>query len=151
MKKKSILVCALFLAAILAGGCSYDVVTTRHLEQVPFRCVYVEPVDAPNVQMGKVLSDVIMKEMIRKEIAICERDAATVIITGSAFMTTQSKSNQNFLGGSGCTNEAIESVSLIAEDKDGKILASASYDNKDRKSASNLARELGSVLAEKLR
>jgi hypothetical protein len=101
--------------------------------------------------MGQVLRDVLIKEFVRDQIAICDKEGATVIITGSAFMTNLSKSNQNFLGGSACTSEAIESVSLIASDRDGKILASASYDNKGRKSASKIGRELGNVLAEKLR
>jgi hypothetical protein len=40
---------------------------------------------------------------------------------------------------------------LVAKDSSGEMLLSASYDNKDRLSASKLAHEFGSAIADKLR
>jgi hypothetical protein len=42
-------------------------------------------------------------------------------------------------------------VSLIAKDRDGEILLIAFYDNKEKYSASKLAKEFGSALANKLK
>jgi hypothetical protein len=151
MREKIVSKFILITALIIFSGCHHDVVTTRHLDQLAFKCAYVEPISTPTPQMGEVLRDVLIKELVRKEIAICGANTATMTISGSAFMTNLSKSNQNFLGGSSQATEAIESVSLVVEDRDGKILATASYDNRDRKSAGRIGKELGSAIASKLK
>jgi hypothetical protein len=42
-------------------------------------------------------------------------------------------------------------VSLVAKDTNGEMLLSASYDNKERYSASQLAKQFGSAVAKKLK
>jgi len=93
------------------------------------------------------------KEFVRKKIQLCNSDTATVFITGATFMTAHSKSNGAIfgIGSSSSSSQAIESVSVVAKDGSGQVLLSASYDNKDRQSASTLAREFGSALADKLK
>jgi hypothetical protein len=49
------------------------------------------------------------------------------------------------------SRQAIESISLVAKDSNGEILLSASYDNKERYSASQLAKEFGAALANKIK
>ena len=68
-------------------------------------------------------------------------------------MTAQAKSNGAIfgIGSSSSSSQAVESVSVVAKDGSGQVLLSASYDNKDRQSASTLAREFGSALADKLK
>jgi hypothetical protein len=56
-----------------------------------------------------------------------------------------------FITGSFVSSQAVESVSLIAKDRDGEILLIAFYGNKEKYSASKLAREFGSALANKLK
>jgi len=46
-------------------------------------------------------------------------------------------------------SQAIESLSLVGKDVNGEMLLSASYDNKERYSASQFAEQLGSALAKK--
>ena len=136
---------------VLMAGCYTDVVTTGRVDDIKDKCVQVKPLDAQNPSMGKVLRDILVKELIRKDVSICDADNANVIITGSAFMTDRSVSSQNFLGSSARENQAIESVSLVARDKEGNVLLSASYDNVKRYTASKLAKQLGSALADKLK
>jgi len=106
--------------------------------------VYIEPLQSENQYAGQVLSDVLRKEFIRSRVQLCDPNTATVLITGSAFMTLRSISD-------GASNQAIESVSLTAKDRGGRILLTASYDNKKQYTASQLAKELGRAVAGKLR
>jgi len=139
------------LVISLLTGCNSDIVTTHCLKELDHKCVHLEPIESDNPQVGKVIRDVIEKEFVRKKIELCDPDTATVFITGATFLTTKAESNGGFLGSSSSSSQAIESVSLVAKDNNGQILLSASYDNKDRHSASKLAREFGSALADKLK
>jgi hypothetical protein len=144
----------LFVGLVLLGlivGCSADIVCTERLAMLETKCVYIAPLASDNPQIGKVLRDVLEKELIRREVGVCGADDATVLISGATFLTVRSTSNDNLLGGSTMSAQAIESVSVIAKDREGEILMSASYDNEQRYSASRLAKEFGSALAIKLR
>ena len=141
------------LAICVSTGCNSDIVTTRNLKELNHKCVYLEPVESDDPHVGKVIRDVIEKEFIRRKIELCDSDTATIFVTGATFLTAKAKSNGSFfgIGSSSSSNQAIESVSVVAKDSNGQILLSASYDNRDRHSASRLAREFGSALADKLK
>jgi hypothetical protein len=141
------------LAIGVSAGCNSDIVTTRSLKELDHKCVYIEPIESDDPHVGKVVRDVIEKEFVRRKIELCNSDTATVFITGATFMTAQAKSNGAFfgIGSSSSSTQAIESVSVVAKDGSGQVLLSASYDNRDRLSASKLAREFGSALADKLK
>jgi hypothetical protein len=115
--------------------------------------VYIEDLKTEDPSIGKVLRDVIEKEFVRKRFEICDQNNATILISGAAFLTQQSAGSQNplFLGGSTKANQAIESISLVAKNNKGEILASASFDNVDRRSASKIATEFGNAVAGKLK
>lgn len=136
---------------VLLSGCHSDIVCTDRLKQLDYKCVYVQPLEAQNPHMGKVLSDIIVKELIRHNIEICSAESANVVVTGAAFMTERSASDKNLLGASALSDQAIETVSLTVKDADENMLASASYDNCERYTASKLGKELGRALAEKLK
>ena len=124
----------------ISAGCNSDIVTTNHLKVIPHKCVHISPFESENPQIGKVIRDVIEKEFIRRKIALCDPDKATIFVTGATFITVR-----------GTTNQTIESVSLVAKNINGEVVLSASYDNKDQLSASKLAQEFGSAVADKLR
>jgi hypothetical protein len=138
------------LAAFFAG-CHTDIVTTKQLKAVKNKCVYVEPIESHDPYVGKVIRDVLEKEFVRKRVLLCDPKTATVIVTGSTFLTTRSAGNKNWFGGKESSAEAIESVTITAKDQSGAILLTASYDNADQFTASKLAQEFGSALADKLR
>jgi hypothetical protein len=143
-----------FIALLLVGillGCNSDIVCTDRLAMVDYKCVYIEPLKSENPQIGEVLRDVLEKELIRRNVEVCDPNNATIFVSGATFLTERSASDKNFLGGSSNSSQAIESISLVAKDCTGQILVSASYDNQERHSASRLAKEFGSALAEKLR
>jgi RecA-family ATPase len=138
----------------LLAGCNSDIVTTKQLKTVKNKCVYVTPIDCQDPYVGKVLRDVLEKEFVRKNVRLCDADNATVILTGSTFMTTRSKgetSMLNLFGGKQSSAQAIESITITAKDKAGNLLLTASYNNVDQLTASKLAKEFGSTLADKLR
>jgi hypothetical protein len=139
----------------LIAGCNSDIVTTKYLNAVKNKCVYVTPIDCQDPYVGKVLRDVLEKEFVRKNVQLCDADNATVILTGSTFMTTRSKGEtsmlNNLFGGKESSAQAIESVTITAKDKAGNILLTASYNNVDQLTASKLAQDFGSNLADKLR
>ncbi len=142
MKKLLLL---LGLVALGGSGCGYtDIVRTKELKALDVRCVHIEPIQSENQYAGQVLRDVLQKEFIRSKVQLCDPNTATVLITGSAFMTVRSISDNP-------GNEAIESVSLMARDQAGRILLTASYDNKKQYTASKLAKEFGRAVAGKLR
>jgi len=60
-------------------------------------------------------------------------------------------SSDGMFGASSFSNQAIESISVVAKDRDGQLLLSASCDNKKRYTASQLGREFGSALADRLK
>ena len=128
------------------AGCNSDIVTTNHLKALPHKCVNISPLESEDPQIGKVIRDVIEKEFIRRKIELCDSDTATIFITGATFLTVRATTNQSLIG-----SQAIESVSLVAKNINGEVVLSASYDNKDRLSASKLAQEFGSAVADKLR
>ena len=135
----------------LFAGCNTDIVTTKQLKTVKNKCVYITPIDSEDPYVGKVLRDVLEKEFVRKNVRLCDADNATVILTGSTFMTTRSSGNKNWFGGKDSSAQAIESLTITAKDKAGNILLTASYNNVDQLTASKLAKEFGSTLADKLR
>jgi len=141
------------LAISVSAGCHSDIVCTKRLKMLTDRCICIEPIESENPYVGRVLSDVLEKEFIRRKIEICEQDTATIFITGSTFMTLRAAPDAGGLGGhkSAAANQAIESVSVIAKDKNGQVLLTASYDNKKQYTASRLAKEFGSALANKLK
>ena len=138
----------------LFAGCNTDIVTTSQLKTIKNKCVCVTPIDSQDPYVGKVIRDVLEKEFVRKHIQLCDADNANVILTGSTFMTTRSHgetSMLNLFGGKQSSAQAIESVTITAKDKAGNILLTASYNNVDQLTASKLAQEFGSTLADKLR
>ena len=139
------------LAIGMSAGCNSDIVTTNRLKELTHTCVYIAPLESENPQVGKVIRDVIEKEFIRKKVELCDSNTATVFITGAAFLTARATSSGTFLSTSSSSSQAIESVSLVAKNSNGEVLLSASYDNKDRYSASKLAKEFGTALANKLK
>ncbi|MCH8119676.1 MAG: hypothetical protein IIC00_08105 [Planctomycetes bacterium] len=139
------------LAIGVSAGCNSDIVTTNRLKELTHTCVYIAPLESEDPQVGKVIRDVIEKEFIRKKIELCDSNTATVFITGATFMTAKATSSGTFLSTSSYSSQAVESVSLVAKNSNGEILLSASYDNKERYSASKLAREFGAALANKLK
>lgn len=139
------------LAIAVSAGCNSDIVTTHRLKELNHKCIYVAPLESEDPQVGKVIRDVIEKEFIRRKIELCNPNTATVFITGATFLTAKATASKNLLGMESASSQAIESVSLVAKDSSGEVLLSASYDNKNRYSASKLAQEFGSALADKLR
>ncbi|MHC4912876.1 MAG: hypothetical protein ACYTE5_07715 [Planctomycetota bacterium] len=143
-----------FIALLLVGvplACNSDIVCTDRLAMLDYKCVYIEPLKSENPQVGEVLRDVLEKELIRRNVEVCDPNSATIFVSGATFLTERSTSDKNFLGGSSTSSQAIESISLVAKDCIGQVLVSASYDNQERHSASRLAKDFGSALAEKLR
>ena len=130
----------------ISAGCNSDIVTTNHLKALPHKCVSIAPFESENPQIGKVVRDVIEKEFIRRKIKLCDSDTATIFVTGATFLTVRATTNQSLIG-----SQAIESVSLVAKNINGEVVLSASYDNNNRLSASKLAQEFGSAVADKLR
>lgn len=127
----------------VSAGCNSDIVCTERLKMLEYKCVYLAPLNSGDPHVGQVLRDALEKELIRQGIALCDSDSATVFITGSTFLTTRGPMRDS--------GESIESISLVGKDSNGEILLSASYDNKERYSASKLAKEFGSALAGKLK
>jgi uncharacterized lipoprotein YajG len=139
------------ISLIFLTGCHTDIVTTKQLRAVKNKCVYVQTIDSQDPYVGKVIRDVLEKEFIRKHVQLCDESTANVIITGSTFLTTRSAGNKNWFGGSDSSAQAVESLSISAKDREGNVLLNASYDNSEQFTASKLAQEFGSALADKLR
>ena len=139
------------LAVMASAGCNTDIVCTPRLKMLEYKCVYIAPLDSEDPQVGKVIRDVLEKELVRKNVQLCDSDAATIIVTGATFLTVRATSKEGLFGASSASNQAIESVSLVAKDRSGELLLSASYDNKERYTATKLGREFGSMLAGKLK
>lgn len=134
------------LAIVTLVGCNSDIVCTRQLKALKYKCVYIEPIESQDPYVGKVLRDVLEKEFIRKRVNLCDPNTATIFITGSTFMTSRASGRKY-----AAANQAIESISVVAKDSSGQILLTASYDNKKQYSASKLAKEFGAALAGKLK
>ena len=148
--KRAILIAVLMLPFI---GCKTDIVTTKQLKAVKNRCVCIQAIESQDPYVGKVIRDILEKELVRKRIQVCDANSANVIITGSTFLTTRGEGHGGLfgLGKSDSSAQAIESVSISAKDTSGNILMSGSYANTDQFTASKLAQEFGSALADKLR
>lgn len=131
------------LVISISAGCGSDIVCTDRLKMLEHKCVYITPLESEDPHVGKVIRDVLEKELLRQNIDLCDPNTATVLFTGATFMTVR--------GGASAASQAIESVSLVGKDVNGEMLLSASYDNKERYSASRLAKEFGSTLAKKLK
>ena len=145
---------AISVMLALFAGCNTDIVTTSQLKTIKNKCVYVTPIESQDPYVGKVLRDVLEKEFIRKHIQLCDANTANVILTGSTFMTTRAHgetSTLNLFGGKESSAQAIESVTISAKDKAGNLLLTASYNNVDQQTASKLAQDFGSTLADKLK
>jgi hypothetical protein len=139
------------LVIAVSAGCNSDIVTTKRLKELNPKCIYIAPLESEDPQVGKVVRDVIEKEFIRKKIDLGDPNTATVFISGATFLTARSTASQGLLGSESASSQAIESVSLVAKDSDGDVLLSASYDNKERYTASKLAKEFGAAVADKLK
>ena len=139
------------LIIVISAGCNYDIVTSKRLKELDYRCIYVAPIDSEEPQIGQVIKDVIEKEFMRKKVKLCDPNNATIFMTGSTFLTAKAVSSGTIIMSSSYSSQSIESVTLVAKDSNGEMLLSASYDNKDRLGASKLAQELGSAIADKLR
>jgi hypothetical protein len=131
------------LALGMCTGCSSDIVATRQLKLLDHKCVHIATIESENPYVGQVIKEILAKEFLRHKVQLGDADTANIFITGTTFMTVRAVSKKS--------QEAIESVSLEARDRDGKILLSASYDNTKRYTASRLAKEFGQALASKLR
>ncbi|MHC4074989.1 MAG: hypothetical protein ACYSRZ_01060 [Planctomycetota bacterium] len=134
-------------------GCNSDIVSTARPKALSNKCVYIEPIQSQDPYVGMVLRDVFEKEFVRRRIDICDANTATVFISGSTFMTFRASPDAGSLSPhkSAAANQAIESISLIAKDAEGQLLMSASYDNRQQFTASRLAKEFGSAVADKLK
>jgi hypothetical protein len=131
------------LAISAFAGCGSDIVSTDRLKMLEHKCVYIAPLESEKPHVGKVIRDCLEKELLRQHIELCDPNTATVFFTGSTFMKVR--------GSGAVSSQAIESVSLVGKDINGAMLLSASYDNKDRYSASKLAQQFSSDLAKKLK
>ena len=139
------------ISLIFLAGCHTDIVTTKQLNTVENKCVYVRPIDSQDPYVGKVIRDVLAKEFMRKHVQLCDEKNANVIITGSTFLTSRSAQKKNWFGSADSSGQAIESLTISAKDREGNVLLNASYDNAEQFTASRLAKEFGSALAGKLR
>jgi hypothetical protein len=108
-----------------------------------YKCIYIEPIESEDPHVGQVLRDAFEKEFIRQKVALCDANTATVVMTGATFMTVRGTASNS--------GQFIESITVVAKNTSGEVLISASYDNKERYSASRLAKEFGSALAGKLK
>jgi len=140
---KIYLLIGLLVISASAGCSSSDIVSTDRLKMLEHKCVYIAPLESEDPHVGKVIQDVLEKELMRQKIELCDPNTATVFVTGATFLTLR--------GTASTSSQAIESVSLVAKDTDGEVLLSASYDNKERYTASRLAKQFGSALARKLK
>jgi uncharacterized lipoprotein YajG len=147
---KKLLIC---ISLVLFAGCHTDIVTTKQLKAVKPKRVYINQIDSQDPYVGKVLQEVLAKEFIRKKVQLCDADSSTIILNGSTFLTTRSSGSKGLfgIGGKESSAQAIESVTVSAKDREGNILLTASYDNTEQFTASKLAQEFGSALADKLR
>ncbi len=143
----------ILLMIIVFAGCNSDIVTTNHLKELKDKCIYITPIQSDNPYVGKVLRDVLEKEFIRRKIKLCDPETATILITGATFMKLRSAPDADSLNSnkSAAANKAVESVSIMAKNRNGQILLTASYDNKEQYTVSKLAQEFGSALAGKFR
>jgi RecA-family ATPase len=146
--KMALVICA-FLAFL--AGCHTDIVTTKQLKAVRPKCVYIESIESEDPYVGKVIQGVLEKEFIRKKVQLCDANSANVIIAGSTFLTTRSTGKTGWFGGKESSAQSIESLTITAKDTTGNILLTASYDNAEQFTASKLAQEFGSALADKLK
>lgn len=145
---------AIGLLAIFLAGCNeMDIVTTQGLKTLTRRCIHIKPIQSQDPYVGQVLSDVIEKEFVKKKAMLCDEENATIIVTGSTFMTMRSGATSGSLRSrkSAAANEALESVSLLAKDQQGQILLTASYDNTKQRTAGRIAKKFGSAIARKLK
>jgi hypothetical protein len=145
---------AISMMLAFCAGCNTDIVTTKHLKTIKPKYVYVNPIESQDPYIGKVVKDILEKEFIRKRVQLCDAENANVILTGATFLTTRSKGETSFLnlfGGKQTSAQSIESMSISAKDRAGNVLLTASYNNADQQTASKLAQDFGSKLADKLR
>jgi RecA-family ATPase len=144
-------VLAISILAAFFAGCHTDIVTTRQLKAVTSKCVYIQSIESQDPYVGKVVRDVLEKEFVRKGVKLCNAKSASIILTGSTFLTTRSSGKTGWFGGKESSAQSIESLTITAKDQAGNVLMTASYDNVDQFTASKLAQEFGSALADKLR
>jgi len=138
---------------LISAGCHTDIVCTKYLQDLEYRCIHIEPIESENPYVGQVLRDVLEKEFIRQNADLCDANNATVLVSGSTFMTLRAAAVDSGLGRpkTAGSNQTIESVSVTAKNREGQILLSASYDNKEQHTASILGKELGAELASRLK
>ena len=146
--KRALIICA-FLAFFV--GCHTDIVTTKQLKAVRPKCVYIKSIESEDPYVGRVIRDVLEKEFVRKHVQMCDAKSATVLLAGSTFLTTRSTGKTGWFGGKESSAQSVESLTITAKDTTGNILLTASYDNAEQFTASKLAQEFGSALADKLK
>jgi RecA-family ATPase len=142
---------AISILAALFAGCHTDIVTTKQLKAVTSKCVYIQSIESQDPYVGKVVRDVLEKEFVRKGVKLCDAKSASIILTGSTFLTTRSSGKTDWFGGKESSAQSIEALTITAKDQAGNVLMTASYDNVDQFTASKLAQEFGSALADKLK
>jgi len=142
-----------FAVIFITAGCHTDIVCTKYLKDLEYRCIHIAPIESENPYVGQVLRDVLEKEFIRQNADLCDANNATILVSGSTFMTLRATAVDSGLGRpkTAGSSQTIESVSVTAKDREGQILLSASYDNKEQYTASKLAKELGSALVKTLK
>ena len=131
------------LAVGVCVGCHSDIVVTNRLKMLEHKCVHVSPIQSEDPHVGQVIKEVLVKEFVRKNVDLCDPNMANVFLTGTTFLTVRSGAKQS--------QQAVESVTLEARDKDGEILLSASYDNNKQYTASRLGKQFGKSLAKKFK
>lgn len=147
---KQALVACLLAALFVLTGCNTDMVVSPELNEIEDKRIYVSTFTSEDPGIGQVIRDIMIKEMLRAGVPMTPEDQANLIITGAAFLTDQSKGRSGIFTSSSRTTQSIESVSVVVKTPDGRVMASGSYDNSARESASEIAKELGAKVASKL-
>jgi hypothetical protein len=52
------------IAVAAATGCNSDIVSTKLLKDIKYKCVYIAPLNSEDPHVGQVLRDTLEKELI---------------------------------------------------------------------------------------
>jgi len=143
------------LLASLITGCASDVVVTEKLRTVEHKRIYIGHIECDHSGVADVLRDCLLKEFVKAKLDVCEETAATIIITGSVFITPKSDLSGSAWTGyahiSGEEKIVIDSVSLQVKAKNGDVLAIGSFNNSAAFNVVWIGEQLGQDLAGKLK
>lgn len=143
------------LSASLITGCATDVVVTEKLRSIEHKRIYIGRIECDHSGVADVLRDCLLKEFVKAKLDISEENSATMIITGSVFMTPKSDLSGTAWTGyahiSGEEKIIIDSVSLQVKAKNGEVLAIGSFNNSAGFNAVWIGEQLGQDLAGKLK